>query len=129
MPHFDSTDANRLALLHYLCGPQHGGTSFYRHRATGIESVTDENRERFIKAVNAEAKAGGVPPARFIDGDTDMFERIARYQCTFNGALIYRGRILHSVNMPPDFLPDPNPLTGRLTINTFLLAQSKMPVG
>ena len=129
VPHFDSTDPNRLALLHYLCGPQHGGTSFYRHRSTGIESVTDENRERYIKAVNAEAKAGGVPPARFIDGDTDMFERIARYQCTFNGALIYRGRILHSVNMPPDFIPDPNPLTGRLTVNTFLLAQAKMQVG
>jgi hypothetical protein len=123
VPHFDSTDANRLALLHYLCGPQHGGTSFYRHRSTGIESVTDENRERYIKAVNSEVKAGGKPPAQFIDGDTDMFERIARYQCTFNGALIYRGRILHSVNMPPGFIPDPNPLTGRLTVNTFLLAQ------
>jgi hypothetical protein len=125
VPHFDSTDANRLAVLHYLCGPQHGGTSFYRHRSTGIESVTDENRERYIKAVNAEAKAAGIPPARFIDGDTDMFERIARYQCTFNGALVYRGRILHSVNMPPGFVPDPNPLTGRLTVNTFLLAQPK----
>jgi hypothetical protein len=127
VPHFDSTDANRLALLHYLCGPQHGGTSFYRHRSTGIESVTDENRERYIQAVNAEAKAGGVPPGRFIEGDTDMFERIGRYECTFNGALIYRGRILHSVNMPPGYLPDANPRTGRLTVNTFLLAQPELP--
>lgn len=124
VPHFDSTDANRLAILHYLCGPRHGGTSFYRHRATGIESVTDENRERYIKAVNVEAKTAGVPPPRFIDDDTDMFERIARYECTFNGALIYRGRILHSVNTPRDFVPDPNPRTGRLTLNTFLLAQA-----
>jgi hypothetical protein len=124
VPHFDSTDANRLALLHYLCGPQHGGTSFYRHRSTGIESVTDDNRERYIKAVNAEAKTGGMPPARFIDDDTDLFERIARYECKFNGALIYRGRILHSVNMPRDFVPDSNPRTGRLTVNTFLLAQA-----
>src|SRR3982751_2866410 len=81
VPHFDSTDPSRLALLHYLCGPQHGGTSFYRHRSTGIESVTDENRERYIKAVNTEAKTHGMPPARFIDGDTNLFERIARYQC------------------------------------------------
>jgi hypothetical protein len=128
VPHFDSTDANRLAVLHYLCGPQHGGTSFYRHRSTGIESVTDENRERYIKAVNAEAKATGIPPARFIDGDTDMFERIARYECAFNGALVYRGRILHSVNMPRGFIPDPNPLTGRLTVNTFLLALPETPL-
>ena len=124
VPHFDSTDPNRLALLHYLCGPRHGGTSFYRHRSTGIETVTDENRERYIKAVNAEAKASGIPPARFIDEDTDQFERIARNECTFNGALIYRGRILHSVNMPRDFVPDSNPRTGRLTVNTFLLAHA-----
>jgi len=124
VPHFDSTDANRLAILHYLCGPRHGGTSFYRHRSTGIESITDENRERYIKAVNAEVKASGILPARFIDDDTDLFERIARYECTFNGALIYRGRILHSVNMPRDFVPDSNPRTGRLTVNTFLLAQA-----
>jgi hypothetical protein len=123
VPHFDSTDANRLALLHYLCGPQHGGTSFYRHRSTGIESVTDENRERYIRSVNAEVKAGGMPPARFPDEDTATFERIAQYKCTFNGALIYRGRILHSVNMPPGVVPDSNPRTGRLTVNTFLLAQ------
>ena len=124
VPHFDSTDANRLALLHYLCGPRHGGTSFYRHRSTGIESITDENREHYIKVVNAEVKASGIPPARFIDDDTDLFERVARYECTFNGALIYRGRILHSVNMPRDFVPDSNPRTGRLTVNTFLLAQA-----
>jgi len=123
VPHFDSTDPNRLALLHYLCGPQHGGTSFYRHRSTGIEAVTDENREHYIKAVNAEAKAGGVPPPRFIDDHTEMFERIAQYKCTFNGALIYRGRILHSVNTPAGFVPDPHPRSGRLTVNTFLLAQ------
>ena len=124
VPHFDSTDANRLALLHYLCGPRHGGTSFYRHRSTGIESITDENREHYINVVNAEVKASGIPPARFIDDDTDLFERVARYECTFNGALIYRGRILHSVNMPRDFVPDSNPRTGRLTVNTFLLAQA-----
>ena len=28
MPHFDNTNPKQLALLHYLCGPEHGGTSF-----------------------------------------------------------------------------------------------------
>jgi hypothetical protein len=122
VPHFDSPDANRLALLHYLCGPEYGGTSFYRHRATGIESVTEQNREAYIRAVNAEAKSGGMPPARFIDEDTAMFERIARYDCTFNRVLIYQGRILHSVNTPRTFVPTADPRSGRLTVNTFLLA-------
>jgi hypothetical protein len=122
VPHFDSTDPNRIALLHYLCGPEYGGTSFYRHRATGIEVVTEENRENYIRCVNAESKAIGPPPARFIDDDTELFERIAKYECSFNRALIYRGRSLHSVNMPPNSTPIADPRRGRLTVNTFLLA-------
>ncbi|HKE95287.1 MAG TPA: DUF6445 family protein [Povalibacter sp.] len=121
VPHFDSTDPNRIALLHYLCGPQHGGTAFYRHRSSGIEAVTEENRERFTRAVNAEVKVSGMPPARFIDEDTAQFERIARYDCVFNRVLIYRGRNLHSVNTAPGFVPSTDPRAGRLTVNTFLL--------
>jgi Family of unknown function (DUF6445) len=128
VPHFDSTDANRIALLHYLCGPEQGGTSFYRHRASGIEIVTEENRARYISAVNIEAKTAGMPPARFIDEDTELFERIARYECTFNRALIYRGRNLHSVNTPRQFVPSADPRQGRLTVNTFLLAAPQSPV-
>lgn len=122
VPHFDSTDANRLALLHYLCGPEHGGTSFYRHRGSGIEEVTADNHKDYINAVNTEVKTLGMPPPQFIDGDTAMFERIARYDCKFNRVLIYRGRMLHSVNMPITETPDTDPRSGRLTVNTFLLA-------
>jgi len=122
VPHFDSPDPRRVALLHYLCGPEHGGTSFYRHRSSGIEVITEENREGYIKAVNAEVKAHGIPAARFIDEDTAMFERIAKYDCAFNRALIYRGNSLHSVTTPASFVPNNDPRTGRLTVNTFLLA-------
>jgi hypothetical protein len=121
VPHFDSTDPNRIAVLHYLCGPEFGGTAFYRHRSSGIEVVTEENRERYIRAVNAEVKAAGMPPPGFIDGSTPLFERIARYDCVFNRVLIYRGHSLHSVNIPPEFAPTADPRDGRLTVNTFLL--------
>jgi hypothetical protein len=124
VPHFDSVDMGRLAVLHYLCHPRHGGTSFYRHRSTGMEVITEDVRDQYIRAVNAEVKTTGMPPARFIEGDTELFERIGRYDAVFNRALIYRGSMLHSVNTPPDFVPDPNPRTGRLTLNTFLLAGS-----
>jgi hypothetical protein len=118
VPHFDSVDQNRVALLHYLC--DQGGTSFYRHRSTGIEVVTAEVQEDYIKQVNAEVREHGMPPAQYVDGSTDLFERIARYDAVFNRALIYRGSMLHSVNVPPDFVPDLNPRTARLTLNTFL---------
>lgn len=124
VPHFDSPDPNRLALLHYLCGPEHGGTSFYRHRASGIEAVTEKNREDYIKLVNLEVKSNGMPPPRFIDEDTPLFQRIARYDCVFNRALIYRGNSLHSVNTPPSYVPNRDARAGRLTVNTFLLSGS-----
>jgi hypothetical protein len=124
VPHFDSADPNRIAVLHYLCGPEHGGTSFYRHRASGIEAVTENNRDQYVRLVNSEVKSSGMPPARFIDEDTPLFQRIARYDCAFNRALIYRGNSLHSVNTPPSYVPNINPRAGRLTVNTFLLAGS-----
>ena len=118
VPHFDSADQNRLALLHYLC--DRGGTSFYRHRSTGVEIVTAEVQASYIKRVNAEVREHGMPPPQYVDGSTDLFERIARYDAVFNRALIYRGSMLHSVNVPPDFVPDTNARTARLTLNTFL---------
>ena len=124
VPHFDSVDHNRVAVLHYLCGPEHGGTSFYRHRSTGLEVVTAAAQEQYIRTVNAEVKASGMPPARYVDGDTELFERIARYDAVFNRVLIYRGNMLHSVNVPQDFAPDPDPRTGRLTVNTFLITRT-----
>ena len=122
VPHFDSVDPNRIALLHYLCDL--GGTSFYRHRGTGLEIVTAEAQEQYIKTVNAEVRARGLPPAQYPDEDTESFERIARYDAAFNRAVIYRGNMLHSVNVPPGFVPDSNPRTGRLTVNTFLTLRS-----
>lgn len=123
VPHYDSTDPNRVALLHYLCAS--GGTSFYRHRSTGTETVTASGEDEYIRKVNAEVRANGMPPARYVDGDSPLFERIGRYEAAFNRALIYRGSMLHSVNVPPDFVPDTNPRTGRLSVNTFLLASDQ----
>ena len=125
VPHFDSADPNRFAVLHYLCPAERGGgTSFYRHRSSGLEIVTPDTHDTYIRTVNAEVKAAGMPPPQYVDGDTPLFERIAKYDAAFNRVLVYRGHMLHSVNVPPGFVPDANPRTGRLTANTFLLAGS-----
>ena len=122
VPHFDSADQSRIAVLHYLSDL--GGTSFYRHRSTGTEVVTASEQERYMRTINAEVKGIGMPPAQYVDGDTPLFERIARYDAVFNRMLVYRGSMLHSVNVPPGFVPDLNPRTGRLSLNTFLVVKS-----
>jgi len=120
IPHIDGTNPDELAVLHYLCGPELGGTSFYRHRSTQLEIITPQNLETWMGAVNREVGERGMPPAQYVDGDTPLFERIARYEAQYNRALVYRGTSLHSGNIPRAFVPDANPRTGRLTVNTFL---------
>jgi hypothetical protein len=122
VPHFDSADQNRIAVLHYLS--EVGGTSFYRHRSTGTEIVTAEVQESYMRTVNSEVRTVGMPPAQYVDGDTALFERTARYDAVFNRMLVYRGSMLHSVNVPAGFAPDANPRTGRLSLNTFLVAKT-----
>ncbi|UZJ44550.1 DUF6445 family protein [Marinimicrobium sp. C6131] len=121
IPHFDSNRPTELAMVHFLCGPELGGTSFYRHRDTGFEYVDAGRRERFLGALEADANAGRLPPPGYINGDTDQFERIASYEAAFNRLLLYRCTSLHSGNIAEGFDFDTDPAKGRLSINTFLL--------
>ncbi|HEY2679427.1 MAG TPA: DUF6445 family protein [Steroidobacteraceae bacterium] len=119
MPHFDNTNPKQLALLHYLCPREHGGTSFYRHRRTGYEYVDEPRKQPYSKAVTEDLRAFGSPPARYLCGDDAMFERISTFDAAFNRVLIYRSINLHSADIGSAFGFDANPKTGRLTANTF----------
>jgi hypothetical protein len=119
MPHFDNTNPKQLALLHYLCGSEHGGTSFYRHRRTGFEYIDESRLSEYGSAVGADLAELGVPPAKYICGDDPRFERTASFNAAFNRVLIYRSINLHSADIASTFHFDPNPRSGRLTANTF----------
>lgn len=121
VPHVDFTHLNGLAVLHYLCTPKYGGTAFYRHRSTGYELILDDNVHDFMNKANAETRIHGMPAAKYIEGSTPQFECIASYPAVFNRVLIYRGSLLHSASIAADFIPDTNPYTGRLTVNTFFM--------
>jgi hypothetical protein len=117
IPHVDTTDTGFIALLHYIAPPGHGGTSFYRHRATGFETITAERLPAFDRAIAGELQAN--PQRGYIHGDSDLFERTASFGAVFNSMIIYRGAVLHSGDIAPDFEPNGDPRTGRLTANTF----------
>jgi hypothetical protein len=120
LPHFDSTDTGRLAVLHYLCPSEMGGTSFYRHRSTGYESITAERREPYLAKLGAELETSGLPEQAYVNGDTSLFQRIAAVDAVYNRLVIYRSVVLHSGNIRRDFVFDTDPRKGRLTLNTFL---------
>ncbi|MFL6551130.1 MAG: DUF6445 family protein [Povalibacter sp.] len=120
IPHFDSVNRNGLASVHYLFKRDLGGTAFYRHRATGFEYIDESRRDPYLKTLETEREGPNAPGPSYINGDTALFEQIAKQDGVFNRILIYRRNSLHSGSINPDFVPDPNPATGRLSINSFL---------
>jgi hypothetical protein len=121
IPHFDGTEQGMIAGIHFLCPSSKGGTSFYRHRRTGYENITEARKYLYLRTLNEESKTMGLPPAAYINGETAQFEQVASFDAAVNRMLIYRGSILHSGNIAPDFDFDADPRTGRLTANTFYL--------
>lgn len=119
MPHFDTTNPQQLAVLHYLCEPQQGGTSFYRHRRTGFEFIDEARKPLYANALNEDMTVFGPPPMKYVCGSDPIYERTASFSAAFNRVLIYRSINLHSADIEPDFSFDADPRTGRLTANTF----------
>jgi hypothetical protein len=120
IPHVDSVFMNELAFIHYLFKADLGGTAFYRHRATGYEYVNQQRKAEYMRHVDSEKEGANSPPPGYINGDTPLYEQIARQESGFNRLLVYRRTSLHSGALAGDFIPDLNPRTGRLSINGFL---------
>ncbi|MES1156165.1 MAG: DUF6445 family protein [Alphaproteobacteria bacterium] len=118
LPHFDNTDPLQFAVLHYLCGPEHGGTAFYRHRATGFETMSDARFPDYKRTLETELRTRE-PPARYVGDDDPLFERTAGFDAVFNRVLIYRSVTLHCAQILPTARFDADPRAGRLTANVF----------
>jgi hypothetical protein len=116
IPHFDTTDEEIHAAVLYLFEGGFGGTSFYRHRATGIELLTRRNEPLYRAALRREVADPAAVPRRYMNGDTAQFERIHRQEPRFNRLILYPGRRLHAGDIEPDFTG----AEGRLTITALI---------
>lgn len=114
IPHFDTCEENQLGAVHYLCGPKHGGTSFYRHRSSGFERITPEREGTYIRALEREATTHGLPKPGYINGDTALFERFEQVEARFNRLILYPSNLLHAGDIR-------EPLGERLTVTSFIL--------
>ena len=119
LPHVDGTDPRQIAMMLYLHRTGHGGTAFFRHRSTGLESLTAETYPRYAAALQADVARTGLPPAAYTTDGAPHFERIHTAPGDFNSAIFYRGNILHSgvIDNAAPLVADPR--AGRLTINAF----------
>lgn len=122
LPHVDAIVPGRIALVHYLSPTETDGTAFFRHRATGFETIDEARSAAYLAALDGELTAGAMPPAAYTSGSTDLFEEVWRADARYNRAVIYRSALLHSGAISPGARLDANPATGRLTVTAFLSA-------
>jgi hypothetical protein len=120
IPHYDSTDPNLFAAVIYLCDTRFSGTSFYRHRRTGYEEITEANRNNYQLALDNEMRIHGIPRREYANGDSLLFESIFSNELKFNGAIIYPGRILHAANIQERFERPKDKSEWRLTVTALL---------
>lgn len=120
LPHFDGLEETRLAALLFLARADFGGTSFYRHRATGFEAVNAARYPRYGEALKADVAQNGLPPADYIGDGAPIFDEIATFEPAFNRLLLYRGNALHCSRMKNAAALSADPRQGRLTLNLFL---------
>jgi Family of unknown function (DUF6445) len=123
IPHFDGVAEGMIAIIHYLTPGAMGGTSFYRHRSTGFETVNAPRHRAYLDALQADFTAHGEPAPGYIAGDTPIFERIADFTPAWNRALIYRSSLLHCATIADDTPLSSDPAKGRLTVASFLSAE------
>ncbi|WP_206244261.1 DUF6445 family protein [Novosphingobium terrae] len=116
MPHVDAADPLQFAAVHYLCGAQHGGTGFFRHRPTGFETLDPARVEVFNKAMDDKTTLSYGYPA----GDSADFALIGACEAHMDRLVIYRSSLFHSglIRALPEHAEDPR--RGRLTGNLFL---------
>ncbi|MEL4180240.1 DUF6445 family protein [Roseateles sp. PN1] len=117
-PHFDASTPHHMAVLLYLCGEQHGGTGFYRHKATGLQQITPETREQYLDVYYEEINRR-LPAQRYFDRGDEQFSFLGMIPARFNRLVVYPGSLLHSACINPARSINSDPRTGRLTLNTF----------
>jgi hypothetical protein len=118
IPHHDSPDPNRLALVHYLCGEPFGGTGFFRHKRTGYESV-DRGREQTYVTIARSELVDVVNTPTFAGAGMTNYELVGQVDAVFNRLIVYRSHVLHSALLGSAG-GSTAPASGRLTANGFI---------
>lgn len=119
IPHVDTRDPRRLAILYYLSRCGKSGTAFYRQDSTGLEQIGPDSFDSYYAARRADL-ARLPAQAGYPGADTPGYSETAHFEARFNRLLIYRSCSLHSGVVPLDSPLSADPRLGRLTVNIFV---------
>ena len=119
IPHIDTSYPLQFAVLHYLCNGDFGGTAFYRHKATGLETISRVREAGYAEIRDAELAAAPPPPG-YIGRDPRHYAQTGAFEALFGRLLVYRSCLLHCGLIPPAMRRVADPRRGRLTANIFV---------
>lgn len=111
-PHFDDTSGKMIAILHYLTPTM--GTALYRHRATGLERITEDRRDHYLASIRHLGARG-----HYVCGSNDEYEMIGEITGLRGRIAVYPSNALHSGMIPPDHFTELG-CQERLTTNIFI---------
>ncbi len=119
LPHVDALEPGRIALVHYLREGDTDGTAFFRHRATGFETLNAARSPTYLAALNAEVR-DRPPETGYIAGASPLFEHLGTVEARYNRAVFYRSAMLHSGAITAGRALPASARDGRLTVTGFL---------
>lgn len=118
IPHFDQSNVESLAMVHYLHPNQTGGTGFFVHTSSGYQSINPRRHEAYNQEVQEWMDKNPNSLNDFAGANTPNYELIHEVPFKFNRAILYPSYVLHCA-MYNSQSKDDNPQTGRLTLNSF----------
>ncbi len=120
IPHFDSSEPLYFAMIHYLNEGSHGGTGFFRHKASGYECITESRKKHYVESINNKFNAQESSEQGYVNQSDENYELYHSVDYRPNRLVLYPGNILHSglINEETDISADP--ISGRLTANMFI---------
>jgi hypothetical protein len=118
VPHVDASDRLHFATVHYLSRGNADGTGFFRHRATGFETL-DTERLPAYRAIR-DAQMARLRDQGYPGAEHSLFEQIGAVEARCDRLILYRTSLFHSelISTLPACATDP--VQGRLTGNLFL---------
>jgi hypothetical protein len=125
IPHFDSAYRGKVAGVHYFCEAPYQGTAFYRHMATGFESIGADRVETYRQHVDRELLDPQVQGGH-VNLDMPFYDRIGYVEAAFNRLVVYSASVLHA-GILADSQLGTGPEDGRLTANSFIEVYADAP--
>jgi len=119
-PHFDTTNPNLIAIIHYIDKNDHGGIAFFKHNKSRLERIDIDSKDYFYQCADDYF---GLLNTNVFDYCSEQHSEFTCYKKIAykpNRLIIFPGQLLHSTLVNIDTDINENPVSGRLTANMFV---------